>query len=77
LHDIQQFRRESAVFRIKENIMTDEVKKNEGQTPGQPGQQQQKNPQDAAKQPHSSPDRTKELDEKQDQPEQGGQRRAS
>jgi hypothetical protein len=61
----------------KENIMTDEVKKNEGQTPDQLGQQKQKNPQDAAKQPNSSQDRTKELEEKQNQPEQGGQRRAS
>ena len=57
--------------------MTDEVKKNEAQTPGQPGQPQHKNPQDATKQPNSSQDRTKEIDKKQDQTEQGGQRRAS
>jgi hypothetical protein len=57
--------------------MTDEVKTNEAQTPGQSGQPQQKNPQDAAKQPNSSQDRKKEIDNKQDQPEQGGQRRAS
>jgi hypothetical protein len=58
--------------------MTDEVKKNDGKNQGQPGQQQQKNPQDVSKQPHNtSQDRNKELDEKQGQPEQGGQRRAS
>ena len=57
--------------------MTDEVKTNEAQTPGQPGKPQQKNPQDAAKQPNSSQDGMKEIDKKQDQPEQGGQRRAS
>lgn len=57
--------------------MTDEVKTNEAQTPGQPGQPQQKNPQDAAKQPNPSQDRMKEIDKNQDQPEQGGQRRAS
>jgi len=57
--------------------MTDEVKKNESQNPGQSGQQQQKDPQDAAKQPNPAQDRKKDLDEKPDQQEQGGQRRAS
>jgi len=47
--------------------MTDDVKKNEGQNPGQSGQQQQKNPQDVSKQPSPSQDRNKELNEKHDQ----------
>jgi hypothetical protein len=77
MHDsIQQSHCESAVF-LRRKIMTDEIKKNEGKTPEQPGQQQGKNPQDVSKQPNSSQDRNKELDEKQDQPEQGGHRRAS
>jgi hypothetical protein len=57
--------------------MTDEIKKDEGKTQEQPGQQQQKNPQDVSKQPSTSQDRNNELDHKQDQPGQGGQRRAS
>jgi hypothetical protein len=77
VHDnIQQFRRESAVFR-RRKIMSDEIKKNEGKTQEQPGQQEQKNPENISKQPNSSQDRNKEVGEKQDQPEQGGQRRAS
>lgn len=56
--------------------MTEEIKKNDAQNPGQSGQQQQKNPQDAAKQPNPAQDRKKDLDEK-DQQDQGGQRRAS
>jgi hypothetical protein len=59
--------------------MTDEVKQSEGENQEQPGQhQQQKKSQDVPKQPNSSHNRNdKEVDEKQDQPEQGGQRRAS
>jgi hypothetical protein len=57
--------------------MTDEIKKNENKTQEQPGQQQQKSPHDVLKQPNSPQDGNKELGEKQDQPEQGGQRRAS
>ena len=57
--------------------MTDEVTRSKGENQEQPGQQQPKNPQDVSKQPNSSQDRDKDLDEKQDQPEQGGQRRAS
>jgi hypothetical protein len=73
VHEDRQFRREGAAF-SKEKIMTEEIKKNEGQNPGQ---QQQKNPQDAAKQP--AQDRSKDPNEMQDQhePGEGGQRRAS
>ena len=56
--------------------MTDHVQKNQGQNPGQSGQAQQKDPQDASKQ-NPTQDKNPKHDEDQPQQDQGGQRRAS
>jgi len=63
---------------LKENHMTDEIKKDQGQNPGQSGEQsgqpQQKH-EDASKK-NPTQDRNQGQDDKQQQ-DQGGQRRAS
>jgi hypothetical protein len=56
--------------------MADNAEKNQGQNPGQSGQQQQKNPQDVLKKDPSQ-ESNKEQGNKQGQQHQGGQRRAS
>ena len=56
--------------------MTDNAEKNRSQNPEHSGQQQQKNPQDISKK-NPSQDNAKEQGNKQNQQDQGGQRRAS
>src|ERR1700733_8619547 len=66
----------SAIF--KENQMADDVKKDQGQSPGQPGQQsgQQQKYEDPSKK-NPAQDRNQEQDDHQKRQDQGGQRRAS
>jgi len=56
--------------------MTESTEKNQGQKPEQSGQQQQKNPQEISKK-NPSTDGDKEQGNKQEQQDQGGQRRVS
>jgi hypothetical protein len=73
---IQALRSEARCSR--ETYMTDDMKKDQGQNPGQsgqqPGQPQQKQDDPSKKNP--TQDRNQEQDDKQKQ-DQGGQRRAS
>jgi hypothetical protein len=57
--------------------MPDDIKKDQGQNPGQsgPGEQQQKHDDPSKKNP--AQDRNQGQDDKQKQQDQGGQRRAS
>jgi hypothetical protein len=65
--------------RSKENYMADDIKKDQGQNPGQsgqqPGQPQQQHDDVSKKAP--AQDRNQQQDDKQKQQDQGDQRRAS
>jgi hypothetical protein len=58
----------------KENHMAEDMKKDQGQNPGQSGQPQQKQDDPSKKNPTQD---TNQQDDKQKQQDQGGQRRAS
>jgi hypothetical protein len=59
---------------LKENHMAEDIKKDQGQNPGQSGQPQQKQDDPSKKNPTQD---TNQQDDKQKQQDQGGQRRAS
>ena len=65
--------------RSKENYMAEDIKKDQGQSPGQSGQQpgQPQQQDDDVSKKNPAQDRNQQQDDKQKQQDQGGQRRAS